>query len=164
MFRFFIDFKFDVRLLKSNKSFSKRSITQVAGIPELNIVISLSDGVISVHNLENIQEPCKLTIDKAKGSSMFIIDFQKLKTLTDEFQYALRLCAVLRKKIMFFYWKKDEFHHIENSDLILNDTPKAVAWCKESVYIGFRNEYAKAKLGGKLEVQFPGKQTIEFEA
>lgn len=87
---------------------------------------------------------------------MFIIDLQKLKTITDDFQYALMLCAVTSKrKILFFYWKKDEFYHVESSDLILNDTPKAVAWSKETVYIGFRNEYAKANLGGKLKELFP---------
>ena len=126
-------------------------------------MISLSDGLISVHNLENIQDPCRLAIEKAKGAFMFIIDLQKLKTITDEFQYALMICAVLKRKIMFFYWKKDEFYHMESSDLILNDVPRSVGWCKETVYIGFKSEYVRAKLGGKMKELFPGKLKIKFK-
>lgn len=134
----------------------------MVGIPELNIVISLSDGLISVHNLENIQDSCKLTIEKAKGASMFITDLQKLKTITDDFQYALMICAVTKRKVMFFYWKKDEFHHMESSDLLLNDIPRTVSWSKEVVYVGFKTEYARAKLGGKLKELFPvGSKHVE---
>lgn len=161
-FCFPTDTKFDVRLLRSNKSFAKRTISQVVGIPELNLVISLSDGLISVHNLENIQDPCKLAIEKAKGALMFITDLQKLKTITDDFQYALMICAVTKRKVMFFYWKKDEFHHMESSDLVLNDIPRAVGWSKEAVYVGFKTEYARAKLGGKLKELFPvGSKHVE---
>lgn len=127
----------------------------MVGIPELNIVISLSDGLISVHNLENIQDACRFSLENAKGALMFIFDLQKLKTLTDEFQYALRLCAVMKRKIMFFYWKRDEFHHMKSSDILLNDIPRTVGWCKETVYIGFKSEYFHTKIGGKMKELFP---------
>lgn len=66
------------------------------------------------------------------------------------------ICAVMKRKVMFFYWKKDEFIHREDSDIILNDIPRALGWCKDTVYVGFKNEYVKFKLDSKnKEELFP---------
>ena len=64
----------DVTLEKSNRSFSKRPIQQLFVSAELNILISLSDGSITVHDLFTFQTITML--QKARGATLFAADLE----------------------------------------------------------------------------------------
>lgn len=65
---------FEVSLERSNKSFAKKPISQLSAVPECHILISLSDNVISVHDLSvYTQITC---INKTRGATLFAIDLQ----------------------------------------------------------------------------------------
>lgn len=134
----FSEYKFEITLLKSNKSFSKKAITQIAAVPEFKILITLSDSIISVNELD---PQCDfkhiVTLDKTKGASLFVTDLKHCRTLTGEKQYTLRMCVVVKRKLMVFYWKNRDFHDLA-PDLAVPDTPRAVSWCAESLCVGLR--------------------------
>jgi hypothetical protein len=43
-------------------------------IPELGIIISLSDNVVSVHDLDTFGQ--RMCLQKTKGATLFNVDFQ----------------------------------------------------------------------------------------
>lgn len=61
---------------------------------------------------------------------------------------------MVKRKLMLFYWKNDKFLELA-PDLTVPDTPKAVAWCSESLCLGFRNEYSLIQISGKTTELFP---------
>lgn len=154
--------KYAVSLKCSNKAFAKKPIIQLCVIPELGLLISLSEGTVSVHNLS--LEPNTPPIDcpalaKCKGCSLFAVNVQEKRTLTGEVKITLMLCAAVRRKLELFYWKNNTFcEHPQG--LCVPDTPRSIVWCgDESLLVGFKSEYNMLKLSGDTKQLFPtGKQ------
>ena len=135
-----------LQLLKTNKTFRK-PIVQLEVVPELSILVALSDGCISVHDIDlatGTNFPIITTVVKS-GCSSFAIDVLKQRSLTGEIAITLRLVAALKRKLSLFYWKNRKFNEYR-ADINLLDTPKVVAWCKESICLGFKTEYSIIKL------------------
>ncbi|XP_059173340.1 vam6/Vps39-like protein [Physella acuta] len=147
------DSKFEVVLDRSNKSFSKKPITQLAAVPELYILISLSDNVISVHDLTTFT--LITCVNKTKGANLFAIDVQKKETTSGDVDHVLRLGVALKRKIQLFKWENREFVELMQ-DLSLYDIPHALTWCKDSLCVGFKRDYyiINSKTGGLKEL-FP---------
>lgn len=68
--------RIEVTLEKSHRSFSKRPIQQLFVCAELKILISLSDGLVAVHDLVTFRLISTLT--KAKGALLFAADLEVL--------------------------------------------------------------------------------------
>lgn len=70
------DQKFDVQLMKYNKTFSKKPIVQLDVIPEYNLLISLTDNIISVYDITtlNYAVPTKHEYERTKGATLFTFD------------------------------------------------------------------------------------------
>lgn len=68
--------KLDVQLLRYNKTFSKRPIQQLHIVPQCNLLFSLSDGVVNVHDTTGINFPLIHTANKTKGATLFVLDVQ----------------------------------------------------------------------------------------
>jgi hypothetical protein len=143
--------KFEVQLERSNKSFSKKPITQLAAVPELYILISLSDNVISVHDLTTFT--LVTCVNKTKGANLFAVDVQKRQSPQGEVY--LRMGVASKRKIQLFYWENRDFHELLN-DLSLYDFPHALSWCKDSLCVGFKRDYyiINSKTGNLKEL-FP---------
>lgn len=139
---------FDVELIHSYKQFSKKPVTQIETVPELKIVITLSDGLIHVNNLDDLSI-CQV-IQKTKGASCFALNLQIQTTLTGEVQCMLRMCVVVKKKVILLYWKNKNFHEMSR-EINLNDQPKTILWCSESIFIGYRSEYNLIRLTGTTD-------------
>lgn len=131
------DNKFDVLLDRSTKSFAKKPITQLAAVPELFILISLADNVISVHDLASFS--LITCVQKTKGANLFAIDVKK-KEMGIGTEHYLRIGVASKRKIQLFYWQNKEFHELLQ-DLSLYDYPHALAWCKDSLCVGFKRDY-----------------------
>ncbi|GAB1601255.1 vam6/Vps39-like protein [Argonauta hians] len=141
--------KFNIQLEGSNKSFAKKPITQLSAITdEEYILVSLSDNVISVHDLSTFG---LLTImSRTKGATLFAVDEKNC----DSNKKHLRLCVAVKKKIQLYYWRNREFKEIQ-ADLSLYDTPRAMSWCNDSIFVGFKREYFLIKVNdGNLKELF----------
>lgn len=127
------------------KQFSKKPVAQVETVPELKIIITLSDGIVHINNLDDLSS--YQVIQKTKGATCFATNLQTQTTLTGEKQYMLRLCVVVKKKMILLYWKNKNFHEM-SQEVNLKDHPKIVAWCAESIFVGYKSEYDLIKLAG----------------
>ena len=135
------------QLLRTNKFFSKKPIIQLKAVPEFAILIALTaDAVVSVHDMDLAASnfPVIARVERSKGASSFAVDLRRPKTLTGETSVVVRMVVAVKKKLQFYYWKNRKFHDLL-PDVSLPDTPKSLAWCHESVCVGFRGEYALIK-------------------
>lgn len=151
--------KFEVHLVRSNKYFSKKPILQLVAVPELQILVCLSDGIVTVHDMAVFNFPLLFTINKSRGASLFALDNEK-STSTGEVVCNLRMCVVVKRRLQLFYWKTGDFHELAG-DLCVPDVPKALAWCGDAVCVGFKQEYFHIKLSGKQTGLIQTNRTIE---
>ncbi|XP_062433020.1 vam6/Vps39-like protein isoform X2 [Rhea pennata] len=145
--------RFEVTLEKSNKNFSKK-IQQIHVVSQFKILVSLLENNIYVHDLLTFQQIT--TVSKAKGASLFTCDLQHSGTGEE----VLRMCVAVRKKLQLYFWKDREFHELQG-DLSVPDVPKSMAWCENSICVGFKRDYYLIRVDGRGSIKelFPtGKQ------
>ncbi|OXB72496.1 UNVERIFIED_CONTAM: hypothetical protein H355_002767 [Colinus virginianus] len=145
--------RFEVTLEKSNKNFSKK-IQQIHVVSQFKILVSLLENNIYVHDLLTFQQIT--TVSKAKGASLFTCDLQH----SDNGEEVLRMCVAVRKKLQLYFWKDREFHELQG-DFSVPDVPKSMAWCENSICVGFKRDYYLIRVDGKGSIKelFPtGKQ------
>ncbi|XP_068111025.1 vam6/Vps39-like protein [Hyperolius riggenbachi] len=145
--------KFEVTLEKSNKNFAKK-IQQIHVVPQFKILVSLLDNNVCVHDLLTFQ--LMTAISKAKGASLLSCDFQHTKSGEE----TLKMCVAVRRKLQLYYWKDRAFHELQG-DFSVPDVPKSMAWCENSICVGFKRDYYLIRVDGKGSIKelFPtGKQ------
>uniref|UniRef100_A0A669D893 VPS39 subunit of HOPS complex n=1 Tax=Oreochromis niloticus TaxID=8128 RepID=A0A669D893_ORENI len=148
--------RFEVTLEKSNKNFSKK-IQQLYVVSQYKILVSLLENNIHVHDLLTFQQIT--VVSKAKGATLFACDLQvSNRPLSGEEQ--LRMCVAVKKKLQLYYWKDREFHELQG-DFAAPDIPKSMAWCENSICVGFKRDYYLIRMDGRGSIKelFPtGKQ------
>lgn len=156
------DQRFEVQLKRSNKLFSKKPIVQLSVVPELNLLISLSDYVVSVHDLDSFI--LKSVLNKTRGATFLAIDIQKHKRSTvfdSSPSLALRMCVSVRKRLMLYHWKHGQFEEM-GEDLGVPDVAKTVAWSGDSLCVGFKRDYYLIKIAtGQLKDLFGTGKNLE---
>uniref|UniRef100_A0A8C7CW12 VPS39 subunit of HOPS complex n=1 Tax=Oncorhynchus kisutch TaxID=8019 RepID=A0A8C7CW12_ONCKI len=144
---------FEVTLEKSNKNFSKK-IQQLFIVSQYKILISLLENNIHVHDLLTFQQIT--VVSKAKGATLFACDLQ----LSPSGEAQLRMCVAVKKKLQLYYWKDREFYELQG-DFAAPDIPKSMAWCQNSICVGFKRDYYLIRMDGRGSIKelFPtGKQ------
>ncbi|KAM9787052.1 vam6/Vps39-like protein isoform X2 [Syngnathus typhle] len=144
---------FEVTLEKSNKNFSKK-IQQLYVVSQYKILVSLLENNIHVHDLLTFQQIT--VVSKAKGATLFVCDLQQ----SSSGEETLRMCVAVKKKLQMYYWKDREFHELQG-DFGAPDIPKSMAWCENSICVGFKRDYYLIRMDGRgtLKELFPtGKQ------
>ncbi|XP_073983190.1 vacuolar protein sorting 39 [Rhodnius prolixus] len=154
------DQKPDVKLLRYNKNFSKKPIQQIAVVPDYDIIIKLSDGVICVHDLSCSNFSLIKALNKTKGASLFAIDIQRNLSMTGVTSLTVRLCVSVKRKLQLYYLKNREFFDLM-PEITLSDIPRALAWSKDSICVGFKGGYTIVKLSGGEEELFPTGRQLE---
>ncbi|KAF7704430.1 vam6/Vps39-like protein isoform X2 [Silurus meridionalis] len=145
--------RFEVLLEKSNKNFSKK-IQQLYVVSQYKILVSLLENNIHVHDLLTFQQITM--VPKAKGATLFACDLQQ--SIAGEEK--LRMCVAVKKKLQLYYWKDREFHELQG-DFAVPDIPKSMAWCENSLCVGFKRDYYLIRMDGRGSIKelFPtGKQ------
>ncbi|XP_021925898.1 vam6/Vps39-like protein isoform X1 [Zootermopsis nevadensis] len=148
------DQKPDVQLLRYNKNFSKKPIQQLAVVPEYQLLISLSDNVICVHDMTIVNFPTVTVVQRTRGATLFTLDIKKHTSLTGETSVLVRMCVAVKRKLQLFYWKNNGFLDLHD-DLTVADVPRALAWCQETICVGFKGDYCLMQLSGQQHDLFP---------
>uniref|UniRef100_A0AAR2KF02 CNH domain-containing protein n=1 Tax=Pygocentrus nattereri TaxID=42514 RepID=A0AAR2KF02_PYGNA len=145
--------RFEVTLEKSNKNFSKK-IQQLFVVSQYKILVSLLENNIHVHDLLTFQQIT--VVSKAKGATLFACDLQQ----SSSGEAKLRMCVAVKKKLQLYYWKDREFYELQG-DFAAPDIPKSMAWCENSICVGFKRDYYLIRMDGRGSIKelFPtGKQ------
>lgn len=151
------DSNFSTNLEKSIKNFSRKPINQLEVVSQYHLLISIADGVVSVHDL-TVFNPIT-TLERTRGANCFTVDVQQEVLRDEQVDYHVRLCVSVKKKLQFYYWKNRQFIELR-PDLIIHDIPKSIVWCMESVFLGFKKDYYLVSLteGTSQELFSTGKQ------
>ncbi|XP_063978335.1 vam6/Vps39-like protein isoform X3 [Diachasmimorpha longicaudata] len=150
-----------LELLRYSKNFSKKKIVQVDVVPEFNLLILLTDDIICVHDLNSINIQQINQLPKTKGATLFALDIQEAESLTGEKNAVVRLCVAVKRKLQLYYWKgrENQFKDLgaeSRNELSLPDVPKELAWCGETLIVGFHGiSYTLISLEGKTKELFP---------
>ncbi|KAI8067557.1 CNH domain-containing protein [Gongronella butleri] len=129
----------EVTLRDTHKTFSKRPIEQMDIIKEIGSLVSLSDGLVSLHDMRTFE--LQMPLGKTKGANLFTV--QTMVEMTDDQipQLVTRLAVAVRKKLLVFVWKDTEF--FETKEWPIPDRVKAMAWVGNvKICLGFSSEYA----------------------
>uniref|UniRef100_A0A8C4T8V9 VPS39 subunit of HOPS complex n=1 Tax=Erpetoichthys calabaricus TaxID=27687 RepID=A0A8C4T8V9_ERPCA len=134
--------KFEVTLEKSNKNFSKK-IQQVSESP-------------AYYTLRRWQTIFFCSVHYGVHSILCFIFLQQ----SSSGEASLRMCVAVKKKLQLYYWKDREFYDLQG-DFAAPDVPKSMAWCGNSICVGFKRDYYFIRMDGKgsFKELFPtGKQ------
>ncbi|CAO3612687.1 unnamed protein product [Cunninghamella echinulata] len=129
----------EVTLVNTHKTFSRRPIEQLDIIKEIDVLVSLSDGLISLHDLRTFE--LRMPLGKTKGANLFAVQTMVEMNQDQIPQLITRLGVAVKKKLMIFVWKDTEF--FETKEWPLPDRVKAMAWVGSTkICLGFATEYA----------------------
>lgn len=120
----------EVDLLREVEKFSKRPIQQLAIIKEANILISLSDGYVSIHRLEDyaLQE----RLEKTKGATTFAVTSNIVKDAhTGIPSIRSRLAVAVKRKIILWSWEESELTG-DTVEMAMASTVKSLTWATGS--------------------------------
>lgn len=142
--------KMNLQLLQYDKNFSKKPITQIDVIPEYQLLFSLTDGLVSIHDIARHNFPVVHSNSNTKGASLFALNVNRSTSLTGETALVVRLCVVIKRQLQFWYWKHDKL--LQFRELIhLEDTPRSLVWLENAICIGFRTDYIVYDVGESLQ-------------
>ncbi|KAJ8023131.1 Vam6/Vps39-like protein [Holothuria leucospilota] len=129
--------EYEIYVDKSLKSFTRKPVQQLVCVPEHQILISLSDNIIHVHEMSHFTE--MFSIAKTKGASLFATDIRKISSASGLETHRLKLCVAVKRKIQLFDWRSRSFTEI--TEIGLADVPRSLAWCSHSIFVGFKRDY-----------------------
>jgi len=138
----------DVQLLRSNKNFSRKPVTQISVVPEDEILVTIREGCVSVHDISPAVTnfPFIFKLDASYNCYSFSLSVQRVEDMDGNLKVAIvRLCVVMRRKLMFYYWKDRKFIPLPPTEVILSDTPRSLAWWEKSICMGTKSEYSLYK-------------------
>ncbi|OWK09619.1 VPS39 [Cervus elaphus hippelaphus] len=73
---------------------------------------------------------------------------KKIQQHTETGEEVLRMCVAVKKKLQLYFWKDREFHELQG-DFSVPDVPKSMAWCENSICVGFKRDYYLIRVDGK---------------
>ncbi|KAH8705968.1 AvaB protein [Talaromyces proteolyticus] len=113
-------------LLREEDKFSRYKIDQLAFIKEANVLVSLSGGYVSLHDLQNYDPQEQLT--KTKGATTFAVTSNVENDMeTDVPSIVSRLAVAVKRKILLWTWQDMELNP-DTAEITLVSGIKTLTW------------------------------------
>ncbi|CAG4945545.1 unnamed protein product [Parnassius apollo] len=155
--------KYELQILRYCKNFSKKPIQQIEVIPEDNLLLCLTDNLLSTYDINGVNFPFIKSFPQTKGASLFALDNKSATSMTGESNSVVHLCVAVRRKLQLYYGKNGEFKQ-HMFDFTVPDVPKVMAWGQEYLCVGFKAEYTLFDLSsGKPKELFPTSSSRSLE-
>ncbi|KAF2141267.1 uncharacterized protein K452DRAFT_251053 [Aplosporella prunicola CBS 121167] len=113
-------------LLREVEKFSRRPIQQLAIIKEANILVSLSDSYVSIHDLQSytLQE----RLEKTRGATSFVVTSNIVKDASTGIPSIVsRLAVAVKRRIILWSWQDMELSE-ETAEITLPAAVKSLTW------------------------------------
>ncbi len=122
-------------LLREQEKFAKYKVEQLAIVKEANILLSLSNSQIHIHNLKNYE--LQETLAKAKGASTFAV-----ATNADEDGSTLsRLAVAVKRRLILWTWRDGKLSP-EMTEIPLVTGIKSLTWATDTrLIVGLSSSY-----------------------
>ena len=144
-------------LLREQEKFSKYKIEQLAIIKEANILISLSNGLVSIHDIQSYELQEQLT--KTKGASAFAVNSYIVKdTITAVPSIVSRLAVAVKRRLLVWAWRDMELEP-ETTEIAIASGIKTLTWASgQKIVAGLSSSYVVVDVETKdvLQVIGPG--------
>lgn len=115
-----------VDLMREEEKFSRHKIEQLAIVKEANLLLSLSNGVVSIHDLHTYQ--LQETLVKAKGATAFAVTSNIVKDpSTDVPSIVSRLAVAVKRRVILWSWHDSELNQ-NTSEFTLVTGVKTLTW------------------------------------
>jgi len=59
--------------------------------------------------------------------------------MTGDIALMVRMCVAVKRRLQFYFWKNDGFVEL-SPEFSVPDVPRTIAWCQESICIGFKGD------------------------
>ncbi|KAF2722339.1 hypothetical protein K431DRAFT_266742 [Polychaeton citri CBS 116435] len=118
-----------VELLREEEKFSRRPVQQLAIIKEANLLVSLSDGYVSWHDLQSHELIERL--DRTKGASCFAVASNVVKDSdTGVPSLVSRLAVAMKRRLLIWTWRDMELSDSNEagSEAQLEANVKSLIW------------------------------------
>ncbi|KAK0794299.1 Vacuolar morphogenesis protein 6 [Friedmanniomyces endolithicus] len=116
-----------VDLLREEEKFSRKPVQQLAIVKEANLLVSLSDGYISLHDLQTFQLVER--IERTKGASCFSVTSNVVKDAeTGVPSLVSRMAVGVKRKLLCWTWRDMEMESNEPVELAMEATVKSLNW------------------------------------
>jgi len=115
-----------VDLLREQEKFSKYKIEQLAIVKEANILVSLSNSLVTTHDLQTYE--LQETLLKTKGASTFAVTSNIVKDPNTGFPSIVsRLAVAIKRRLLLWSWHDSELSS-EISELALVTGIRTLTW------------------------------------
>lgn len=115
-----------VEVLREEEKFSKKPIQQLAIVKEANLLVSLSDGFVSLHDLQTYQLVERL--ERTKGATCFALTSNVVKdTETNVPGLVSRLAVGTKRKVLCWTWQDMELSP-DAAEISLEASVKSLIW------------------------------------
>ncbi|KAH8360113.1 hypothetical protein KR093_010845 [Drosophila rubida] len=130
----------DMRMFNNN--FSKKPITQMEVVAAENLLFVLTDSMIHVCDMSRLENNFEFVHSSAdtKGCTLFTMDVDTRKSTTGELATFIRIGCAIKRRVVFFFWKKDKLDSLQLA-IDLLDVPRAICWVNQAVCVGYKDEY-----------------------
>ena len=113
-------------LMRELEKFSKYKVEQLAVVKEANILVSLSNSQVHIHDLQSYE--LQETLVKAKGASTFSVTSNVVKDeSTGVPSIVSRLAVAMKRRLILWSWHDSELAP-ETSEITLVNTIRALKW------------------------------------
>ncbi|KAK5709665.1 Vacuolar morphogenesis protein 6 [Elasticomyces elasticus] len=114
-----------IELLREEEKFSRRPVQQLAIVKEANLLVSLSDGYISLHDLQTYQLVER--IERTKGATSFAVTSNVVKDgETGVPSLVSRMAVGVKRKLLVWTWRDMEAE--DPVELGMEATIKSLNW------------------------------------
>ena len=124
-------------LLREQEKFSKQRIEQLALVKEANILLSLSNGYVHMHDLQSYE--LHETLAKSKGASTFAVATNVVRDASTGINSIItRLAVAVKRRLLIWAWHDGELD-TENTEMSLAAGLKSITWASNTRLIAGLN-------------------------
>lgn len=138
-----------VDLLRELDKFSPRAIEQLSRIKEANILISLSNHIISIHDLQSYE--LQEQLPKTKNATTFAITSNIVKdTTTGIPEIISRLGVAVKRRLLVWSWHESELSP-DVTEITLPASIRTICWTSATKIIcGMNSGYVVVDIGSHI--------------
>lgn len=112
--------------MREEEKFSRHKVEQLAIVKEASLLVSLSNGLISIHDLQTYQ--LQETLVKTKGATAFAVTSNIVKDpSTGVPSIVSRLAVAVKRRVILWSWHDSELHP-DTSEFTLVTGVKTLTW------------------------------------
>ncbi len=146
-------------LLSEKDKFSKYKIEQLAIIKEANILVSLSNGLVSIHDLQSYELQEQLT--KTRGASAFAVTSNIIKDPSTGIPSIVsRLAVAVKRRVLLWSWHDMELEG-ETTEIALVSSIKTLTWASgRKIVAGLSSTYVMVDVESQEVISIVGPGSI----